>query len=37
MTDVEVIRIEDVAMGADAEQHALAKARGRIPELAAAA
>lgn len=37
MTDVEVLRIEGVALGAESEQRALAAARGRIPELAAAA
>lgn len=37
MTDVEVIRIEGVAMGADAERAALAKARDQVSGLAAAA
>ena len=37
MTDVEVIRVEGVAKGADAVQQALAAARDRIPALAAAA
>lgn len=36
MTDVEVIRVEGVAGGAEAESQALAAARERIPLLAAA-
>jgi FMN-dependent NADH-azoreductase len=37
MTDVEVIRIEGVGMGADATEAALAKASRRVDEIAASA
>ena len=37
MTDVEVIRIEGVAMGAEAEQEAVSRARGLVSEFAIAA
>ena len=37
MTDVEVIRIEGVAMGAEAEQEAVSRARGFLREFAIAA
>jgi FMN-dependent NADH-azoreductase len=37
MTDVEVIRIEGVGMGADATETALAKASRRVDEIAASA
>lgn len=37
MTDVEVIRIEGVAMGADAERQAVSKAQGLVSEYALAA
>lgn len=37
MTDVELVRIEGVAMGAEAERQALANAQSRVSELAAVA
>jgi FMN-dependent NADH-azoreductase len=37
MNDVDVVRIEGVAMGADAEREALSKAQNRLSELAAVA
>lgn len=37
MNDVDVVRIEGVAMGADAERKALSQAQNRLSELAAAA
>jgi FMN-dependent NADH-azoreductase len=37
MTDVEVIRIEGVAMGAEAQRRAVTNAKGRVSRLAIAA